>query len=55
MVWALGFHRRPDLGDVALDAGAELQVPAQRPQVCGDLFDLRLDFPASVSPPFLPV
>lgn len=22
MVWALGFHRRPDLGDVALDAGA---------------------------------
>lgn len=55
MVWALGFHRRPDLGDVALDAGAAPGLEAIRPQVCGDLFDLRLDFPASVSPPFLPV
>lgn len=50
MVWALVFYRRPDLWKIALNAGAQLQVPAQRPQMCGDLLDLRLDF--SISLPF---
>lgn len=37
-------------GNVGLNAGAQLQIPAQRPQACGDLRNLRLGF--SISPPF---
>ena len=48
--WVSSLYRCPDLWNIALNAGAQLQVPAQYPQLCGDLRNPRLD--SYVPPPF---